>query len=267
LSLLPQPAVATDAVVLKTWPTGETSVVASLLTAQCGYLRVIAKGARLAVSALRPLVQPGRLVAIECGHTPGRELQFLRGGSVLLDPLAELNSLERTAHLLAAVELIERCRPAEESAAALCELCRDFLGMLSSAPPGRCAALFYAFELGLLRLHGLLPVLDECAVCGAPLLLPGAAGARFSPAAGGAVCGRCAAGGKAEDGRPLAEESLAALRFCAAAGGQPAEAASPWALREVGIALHRFLAYHLPGYRLPAGLDLLRAGRGGAKES
>jgi hypothetical protein len=26
--------------------------------------------------------------------------------------------------------------------------------------------------------------------------------------------------------------------------------------------LHRFLEYHLPGYRLPAALDLLRAGPG-----
>ena len=31
--------------------------------------------------------------------------------------------------------------------------------------------------------------------------------------------------------------------------------------REVGGALHRFLGYHLPGYRLPTALDLLRAGK------
>ena len=42
-----------------------------------------------------------------------------------------------------------------------------------------------------------------------------------------------------------------------------AEAASlpvaPEDRREAGALLHRFLGYHLPGYRLPAALDLLRA--------
>ena len=31
--------------------------------------------------------------------------------------------------------------------------------------------------------------------------------------------------------------------------------------RELGALLHRFLGYHLPGYRLPAALDLLRVGK------
>ena len=31
--------------------------------------------------------------------------------------------------------------------------------------------------------------------------------------------------------------------------------------RDWGVMLHRFLEYHLPGYRLPAALDLLRTRR------
>jgi len=40
-------------------------------------------------------------------------------------------------------------------------------------------------------------------------------------------------------------------------------AVDPTVRREVGALLHRFLGYHLPGYRLPAALDLLRARKDG----
>ena len=262
MSLLPQPVVTTDAIVLRAWPTGETSVVAALLTARCGQLRVIAKGARGAGSVLRSLVQPGRLVSVECGLDPRRQLQYLRAGGVLLDPLAADNSLERTAFLLAGLELAELCRPAGERETGLFELCREFLAMLSCAPREGAARLFYAFELALLQLHGLAPVLEGCAACDSPLPRAPGATARFSPVAGGVICGDCAAAGRGRDGRSLAWETLAGLR--ALAGGPAAAvgcAAPAWRERETGIVLHGFLGYHLPGYRLPAALAMLRAGR------
>jgi DNA repair protein RecO (recombination protein O) len=262
VSLLPQPAVTTDAIVLRAWPTGETSVVAALLTARCGHLRVIAKGARSAGSVLRPLVQPGRLVGVECGLDPRRQLQYLRAGGVLLDPLAGGNSLERTAFLLAGLELVELCRPAGERDAGLFALGREFLAMLSCAPREGAARLFYAFELALLRLHGLAPVLEGCAACDSPLPRAPGVAVRFSPAVGGVICGACAASGRGRDGRSLAWETLTGLRALAAGPTAAAGCAAPaWRERETGIVLHNFLGYHLPGYRLPAALAMLRAGR------
>jgi len=264
VSVLPRPVAATDALVLRAWPAGETSVVASLLTERHGYLRVIAKGARAAASAVRPLVQPGRLVAVECGLDAARELQYLRGGAVLLDPLADGNSLERTAFLLGAVELLDRCRPAGDQEAALFPLCRDFAQMLSCAAPEACGRLYYALELGLLALHGLAPELVCCAACGSdPHAGPGAAA--FSPAAGGVVCAGCARRGRVGDARFVSPPALALLRTLAPGlAGAVAACAGGWVAREAGVLLHRFLDYHLPGYRLPAGFDLLRAGRGAA---
>jgi DNA repair protein RecO (recombination protein O) len=298
VSLLPQPVVATEALVLRAWPTGESSVIASLLTERAGYLRAIAKGARGGGSVLRALVQPGRLVAVECGAAAGRELQYLRGGSVLLDPLLGDNTLARTAYLLAALELADRSRPPEDRQPQLFALGRAFVQVLSCAARGAEARLFYRFELALLGVHGVSPVLAACAVCGAPAsdgmdpdaraaAASGAApGWRFSPAAGGAVCARCGSAGHARDGRELSAGGLGALRALAgeaagAAGGAGEEEEStawpgapagspgddggglePWR-REVGVLLHLFLGYHLPGYRLPAGLELLRPARPG----
>lgn len=257
MSVIAKPVAADRALVLRCWPTGETSVVASLLAETHGYVRVIAKGARATRSALRPLVQPGRLVDVEFGLDPARDLQYLKGGQLLLDPLRTANSLERTAYLLSAMEIVDRCRPGDDGEARLFGLCRRFVGVLSSAGAGDEAPLFYAFELALLQVQGAAPVLDRCALCG--LVLDGTgAGARFAPPSGGTICGRCAE--PDADARPVSAGLLARLRALADGVGATGPLGRRDA-REAGILLHRFLTYHLPGYRLPASLDLLRAGR------
>lgn len=257
MSVIAKPVAADRVLVLRCWPSGETSVIASLLAETHGYVRVIAKGARAARSALRPLVQPGRLVDAEFGLDPARELQYLKGGQLLLDPLLADNSLERTAYLLSALEIVDRCRPGDDGERRLFDLCRRFVDVLSSAGAGGEAPLFYAFELALLRVQGAAPILDRCAVCDRDLDGPGTA-VRFAPESGGTVCGRCA--GPGSTARPVAAGLLARLRALAG-DGDAGEAFGRRDAREAGILLHRFLTYHLPGYRLPASLDLLRAGR------
>ncbi|MBC8424186.1 DNA repair protein RecO [bacterium] len=259
MSIIAKPVASSRAVVLRAWPAGETSVVASLLCESHGYVRVIAKGARGARSALRPLVQPGRLVDVEFGLQPDRELQYLKGGQLSLDPLLVTNSLERTAYLLSAMEIVDRCRPSDAGEARLFELCRRFVEVLSSTGVGVEAPLFYAFELALLRVQGTEPVLDRCVVCDDDLGEP-RVGLRFAVDGGGVMCGRCAAGAEHTEARPLSADLLTRMKALA---GQSAtiEALSRRSSREMGILLHLFLSYHLPGYRLPASLDLLRAGR------
>jgi DNA repair protein RecO (recombination protein O) len=268
MSLLPQPTGSGAAVVLRTWPSGETSVIASLLTADHGPLRVIAKGARRPHSALRPLVQPGFLVEVEYGLTPGRQLQYLRGGTVVLDPLATAPTLERHAFLLAAVELADRCPLTAARGGELYELCHDYVRVLSCAAPGQEALLFYGFELSLLRLQGLCPQVEACTVCGRVVAIR-EPGTWFVPGGGGLVCGDCRRQeGAAEDpsglataGRALPREVRGLLRRLASAPPAADPDDSPparWAVRELGILLHRFQEYHLPGYRLPAALGLLR---------
>ncbi|NCQ33592.1 hypothetical protein GW813_00675, partial [bacterium] len=70
MSVLPRPVACTDALVLRSWPCGETSAIASYLTRDHGYVKVIAKAARRPRSQLRPLVEPGRLIGVEFGLDP-----------------------------------------------------------------------------------------------------------------------------------------------------------------------------------------------------
>jgi DNA repair protein RecO (recombination protein O) len=260
MSLLPHPVVSSEAWILRTWPTGEASVIASLLTERYGYVRVIAKGARGASSVLRPLVESGRLASLEFSLAAGRQLQYLRGGSVRLDPLAQKASLERSAFLLAAVEFVDCCRPQELQSSRLFAVCCDYVRMLSCSAPGSEAYLFYALELALLNLHGLAPALDDCAVCGRPLPSAGPGERAFSIETGGVVCRGCAASDSRLPCRELAEDVLGAMRMAQerALAELPFNPPERRVMRQMGIALHHFMVYHLPSYRLPAALDLLK---------
>lgn len=261
MGVLAKPTISSDAVVLRAWSYGETSVIASLLTEAGGFVKVVAKTARRARSPLRPLVEPGRLVTVEFSWDLGRTLQYLRGGSVRLDPMSCGVDLEKSAFLLAALELTDRCRcnPGEASSLAtenLFGVCDAFIRMLSSQANANPARLFFAFEWLLLKNHGLDPEVGVCAVCGTSLA-PGEIRGNiwFQAGDGGAVCHNC--GGA---GRPLSLDALEEFRFYDA-GVDPETSRRPMSRvlrREVGAHLHHFLGFHLPGYRLPVALDLLR---------
>jgi len=266
VSVLPRPAASGRGLVLRIWPTGETSVIASALTAEHGLVRLMAKGARQTRSRLRSLVQPGHLADLEFSLDPDRDLQYLRGGSLVLDPLADSATLERTAYLLAALEIVDRCRPGHGHEAGLFALCEDYVQVLSCADTGREAALYYAFEIALLDLQGVRPQLEDCTQCARDRDDLAGGALWLSPAAGGLVCADCATGGGAAGARPLTDAALGVWNELASAPqGWPALDMSRSIARDWGVMLHRFLEYHLPGYRLPTALDLLRAGRGPAR--
>ena len=267
MSLLTRPTAGTDALVLRTWSCGETSVIASLLTRDLGFVKVLAKAARRPRSRLRALVEPGRLVNVEFSVDPQRELQYLRGGSVIMDPLGDGATLERSAYLQGALELVDRCRPASGGPgagdAAFFAVCEEFVRVLSSPTCSAAATLFFALEWRLLDRHGTAPQVAACACCGVPQTGPAGGARHFHPAEGGIVCGNCVGGGAASGARTMGAEALAVLQALATGDLKAAAALDlPGHLRrEVGGALHRFLGYYLPGYRLPAALDLLRAGK------
>jgi DNA repair protein RecO (recombination protein O) len=262
VSLLPRPSGSGRGLILRRWPAGETSAVVSALIDGFGLVRLLGKGARLARSRLRPLVEPGRLVDLEFSLYSDRDLQYLRGGGLVLDPLAGSPTLEKTAYLLSTLELVDRCRPGDGHEAGLFALCQAFVQALSCAGAGSEAGLFYAFEIGLLELLGLRPQMEACVRCGTGEPAMGDRTHWLHPAAGGLVCGACAARGQVVGALPLTAEHRRVWSGMAAAPDRWPEAGMPRRMtRDWGVMLHRFLAYHLPGYRLPAALQLLRAAR------
>ncbi|MBK7701710.1 MAG: recombination protein O N-terminal domain-containing protein [bacterium] len=189
MPVLPQPVVHSRAVVLRAWPSGETSVVASLLTEARGYVRVIAKGARQGLSRLQPLVYSGFAAAIwRCYHRRRRGTR---------------------------PRFFTPSRPR-------CWNCRGSRPSCRPAPPAAAAWR------------------RRAAVSVRP---PAAPSARRAPT------------------RPNDRSRPRRWRPCGRWAARRRSGPSRRTSRETGILLHRFLTYHLPEYRLPAGLELLRAAR------
>lgn len=264
MGVLAKPTAHTPALVLRTFSCGETSCIASLLTRDQGFVKVMAKGVRARGSRLRSLVEPGRLVEVDFSLDPARDLQYLRGGHVTLDPMSEDASLEKSAFLLGALELIDRCRPLDQGPGPaftpeLFAICEEFVRVLSSASCRGPALLFFAFEWELLARHGMAPEIDSCISCGTSLADLAGTTLWFSPGEGGLLCDDCSRQGVTGK-KPLGPAALAILGDLAHHGLQQdvAQPLSRTMRREVGAALHQFLGYHLPGYRLPTALELLR---------
>jgi recombinational DNA repair protein (RecF pathway) len=127
--------------------------------------------------------------------------------------------------------------------------------------------LFFAFEWELLARHGMAPELASCISCGRDHADLEPSSLRFSAAEGGIVCGTCSRGDGINEGRPLGSAAFAHLQDMSRTGidlketeddGEPLPRQMR---RELGALLHGFLGYHLPGYRLPTALELLRAGK------
>lgn len=266
MALLPRPVAVTEALVLQAWACGETSSIASYLTRDHGFVKVIAKAARRSRSKLRPLVEPGRLISVEYSMDPKRDLQYLKGGSVVLDPLFDGGSLERSAFLLGALELVERCRPRENGTSEvvfdrLFAVCEEYVRVLSSPSCVDPGLLFFSFEWEFLQIHGFAPEVRYCLSCGQNRVEIDSSVLWFHPSEGGLICGSCHSKSGAVGGYPLGEQTLEYMAAMAAGGlADPSHEPLDRPLRrELGAQLHRFMGYHLPGYRLPAALDLLRA--------
>lgn len=196
VAFLPRPVAVTEVLVLQAWACGETSSIASYLTRDHGFVKVIAKAARRSRSKLRPLVEPGRLLNVEYSVDPKRDLQYLKGGSVLLDPLFEGGSLEKSAFLLGALELVERCRPRENGTSEvvldrLFAVCEEYVRVLSSPSCVDPGLLFFSFEWELLRIHGLAPEVHSCISCAKSGFSGDTGVLWFHPAEGGLVCSSC----------------------------------------------------------------------------
>jgi len=277
MGILPQPSASCDGIVLRTWPCGETSVIASILTGDHGYVKVIAKAARRPQSRLRALVEPGRLVNVEFSLDPRRELQYLRGGSVEWDAFGPGTTLEQSAFMQAALELADRCRPVRavtpdithdiakgndnsEPARDLFRICDRFIRVLSSPSCVRTDLAFFTYEWELLAAHGMAPEVNSCTSCGTACDDLPEESLWFSPSEGGVVCGACARVPGANSGKPLSP-TVWGIFTLMSSGELSLDAETPLEKklrREIGAHLHNFLGYHLPGYRLPAALDLLR---------
>lgn len=231
------PIHATDAIVLRTYPLGESDRLVVFLTRDQGKKRGVARGARRSRrrfgGALEPLTRV-RLAYFEKEH---RELVVLDYAEPVQSPLlsSDVEALSQATYF---AELLDAWAPQDHPNERLFRLGAAAVGaMARGVPPGLLARYF---EYWLLRLEGVYPALDVCARCGKPLE---AIGAQLAADADALICLGCAPRAEAD----LSPTGLAFLRLAAR---QPPETVPPDALPErAGRELERLhgalLARHL----------------------
>jgi DNA repair protein RecO (recombination protein O) len=182
----------TEAVVLRSIRFAEADRVLHLYTLDRGRVGAVAKGVRKTTSRFGGRLEPLSHVELML-HAGSGELQTVTGVSLVRAHRAAREDYYRLSVGLIGAEAMLRLFSEQEANARAFTALTRFLDLLDEAPhvAERPALdpLALSFQLKLLWLSGYLPHLTSCAECGAAdATLVG-----YSPRAGGAVCGACAA--------------------------------------------------------------------------
>lgn len=181
---------ATDAIVLQTFPYGETSKIVRLLTRSAGVHSAIAKGAlrpRSPYSTLEPFTEGAAALHIRST----RELQTLSGFDLTRSRHALGRDLLRFGGASLLAELVMRTA-SEDPHEGLYDAVSSGLDRLVAAGPDDLEATVLAVTWHAVALMGFAPELGACVACGA--VIAPALDAAFDHTAGGLRCNDCATG-------------------------------------------------------------------------
>ncbi len=227
-----------DAVVLRTYTSGEADRVVVLWTRGHGKVRVIAKGVRKPSSRLGGTLEVLGYVRVNLVKTRG-EFYVARHVSHLERFVTLRSSYERITAGFAVVEMVDAIPVDDVVDDALFEVLVRVLGALDTLDyvPTLVPA---SFGLRLLEFDGSAPVLDGCANCAreGPLVA-------FDAASGGALCATC------RSGSPLSAEALGVMRRIVGGDLAGVLRETPAGAGEVSALVHQALEVHL-GRRLRA---------------
>jgi len=246
-------AIRDEALILRRFSFGETSLVVQVLTREHGRVHLIARGAYRPKSRYYAVLDLFDTLRLEWSHADGRDLQNLREAEIATRRAGIARSLAAYRAGNAALELCALGARLGQPAPELFALQERVLDALA-APDARPEAALAVFELRFLHALGLSPALLRCASCDGPAPAVAAADAEaeraaFSAGAGGRLCRACAAQARASGRRvgtlPVAVLEQAAKLFQEGAGGAVARTLPEPALERVRDFVARFLEYHV----------------------
>lgn len=236
-------ACVTPAIVLRSWPYGESDKIVSFLTQTHGKVTGIAKGAKRSRKRFVNTLEPFSLVNLRFQDRPHSSLVFVYG----CDPLRPFKdittSLEKIVYASYFVEITDRLVGERDENRKLFEHLRE--GLIFIEENGPSLSLLIFFELKLLQFSGYQPILEHCRRCGKNCQASTERQWRFSARDGGILCGPCSIFRK--EAVPLSIETLAALSELQQAKSiLPRHLSfSPAVLKESRPVLERFIQFHI----------------------
>jgi len=232
--------VQTEALVVRSYRLGETSLIVSLFTRDHGLLRCVAKGARGPKSRFGASLEPGVRVSAVVYRKLTRDLQLLSKTDIVEVLPALWEDPDRFGAATQILEFLERAAYGESGDPELLDLAALTLRTMSVTPVACLELIVRGFEIQACERLGYAPELTACLECRRAL----EQGGLFHPVRGGLLCESC--GGAAGSFR-LSER---ARKTMVALSTSPISALQGWAAErypgiEVGKAVERFLMAHL----------------------
>jgi DNA repair protein RecO (recombination protein O) len=206
-------ALVTEAIVLRTIPYGEADLILTLFTRARGRLSALARAARKSMRRFSGALDMFTLSSLHLrGHTGG-DLWTLESAQPVRTFASLALDMGAFAHASYGTELLRELSPAEVPEEPALDLLLALFAELEAH--GAHAQVLRAFELALLDVVGLSPVLDRCVGCGVTEL--DGRGMLLDPARGGVCCASCAALARQPGVRPLSGPARQALARAQAA--------------------------------------------------
>lgn len=151
------------AVVIRTWPLGESDRIVSLFTREHGKLRAVAKGVRGPKSRMSGLIQPTS--EIDVLLYKGRELDIIQQATLVSANMARLGvDPSQFGSALEWLEAIDNLTLDRHPDPVVYELMNRGLRLLHEEP---APSLLGALLIRLLDIEGYAPNLSRCGQCGA----------------------------------------------------------------------------------------------------
>lgn len=174
--------------VLKKTKLGETDTILTMLSADGGQVRAVAKGLRKPGNRIGARLEPFSVCDILLHR--GRSLDIVGETRCVATNAAVREDLLKTAAADAMAELLEKSsRDGALVGERVFPLTTTALAAIGAGDPGQAGLFSAAHLFKAMAMQGFRPAIHMCALCGRPLG-PGQAErmARFDVAAGGALC-------------------------------------------------------------------------------
>ena len=156
--------ISANAIVLKTIPYGDSSIISRLFTEDQGKITVMAKGAWRPKKTTGPLLEPMNHIHLQYYHKNSRDIQILKDVGLIHQFSILRSKLDRIILGQTVVEALDKSTPASNSFPILYRLGWRVLDKMNHADVNFWLVFaFYLYQLSL-RL-GFMPNLKTCCQC------------------------------------------------------------------------------------------------------
>ena len=233
----------TPAIVLRSWPFGESDKIVSFFTEGHGKVTGIAKGAARSRKRFVNTLELFSLVSLRFQDRPHNSLAFVQA----CDPIRLfkdlITSLEKISYASYLVEITDGLAGEREENRRIFDHLKE--GLIFVEENGPSLSFLTFFELRLLKLSGYQPVLEHCRRCGRHFHDGSQISWHFSPRDGGVLCGPCST--LRREAVPLSVGALDALSELQKANSILPHhlSLSPEVLKESRPAILRFIQFQI----------------------